>query len=114
MILIKYLQNVCWVCDKVDKKTQIKIDQFIRISVKIAGKTTSVSVKKNIIALWVVKKCTGESKWREAFNNFIYECLDLWDGETGRGFSEFLVDRVFLDCLSEEEYLLYNKIRGEI
>lgn len=81
----------------------------INITIRINGSVTSVSLKKNLVALWLLLN-GGYKKWRMVIVDFVYCCLDEWEGESAKGFSDFVSDKMFEDFLEASDVLLYKKI----
>lgn len=100
--------------------------QHIKISVRLKrGIVTSLTIKKNIIALWIIfgnafddcevsglkgteiidpKNITAQMI-SDKVNDFVYKCLEGWDRDTGRGLSDFVTEKMIEDFLEDyEEY----------
>jgi hypothetical protein len=42
--------------------------------------------------------------------DFIYSCLNKWKGDNGKGFSDFVSDRMIADILESEDFDQYKQI----
>ena len=101
----------------VDKKPK---SQHIKMSLRISNKVTSITIKKNIIVLWLIfsDKIDLEDledldfeKVSVVINNFVYSCLNGWDKDTGKGLSEFITDMMIKDFLDDSyTYSVYREL----
>jgi len=68
--------------------TTSKNNSALRFSVRISGTVTSLSLRRNIVALWLslsfdkIDKIDLQGK----VSNFIYANLSDWKNNTGKGF----------------------------
>jgi len=102
---------------KILKKTLI-------IPIRIQGRTTSITLKKSIVILYMLFTVIpeGESinyslnrakrtqQLKGAVLDFVYKCLDQWNGKTAKGLSDFVTDKMILELLDEDDLEKYNKI----
>ena len=83
----------------------------IRFSIRISGSVTSISLRKNIIALWLVMNGITDSK---SFHNyildFIYKCLSVWQKNDAKGFSDYVSACMIEDLLSGEDFVAYKQV----
>lgn len=100
--------------------------QHIKISVRLPkGIVTSFTIKKNIIALWLLYTSDTDyldiyslldsldsedlnkfsEKVSKLINNFVYKCLNEWTKESGKGLSDFITEKMIEDFL--DDYPLY-------
>ena len=112
----------------------ISTSQHIKMSVRLPkGIVTSLTIKKNIIALWLLYTCDPESLHTELLDVedimehmtiedviedektisklisvFVYKCLEGWENETGKGLSDFVTELMIEDFL--DEYPLYENL----
>jgi hypothetical protein len=103
--------------------------QHIKISVRLPrGIVTSLTLKKNIIALWMLYRTPLESdpeqvcdlieegkdvkedSIKEMATRFVYRSLEDWDYDTGKGLSEFVTERMIEDALEIEDHAIYQII----
>ena len=92
----------------------------IRISVRITPNTvSSISLKKNIISLWLLGTENEKSEKNKNKNfvrnvrnvrDFMYQCLDKWKYNTAKGFSDFVTEKMIQDILEELDFIEYKKI----
>ena len=81
-----------------------------RIAVRINGSVTSISMRKNITALWLVLSDIGKVKQKDFILDFVYSSLDLWNGDTAKGFSDFVSEKMIAQILEKDDYHEYKKI----
>jgi len=76
------------------------------------GKNTSISVNKNIIALYIVI----HDSTIEDFLDFLFDTLDAYLLKTGKikGFSQYLTLIIYKSILEEDDYQKYLKILDSI
>lgn len=103
--------------------------QHIKISVRLPrGIVTSLTLKKNIIAIWMLyrtplesdpeKVCdliedampVKEDTIKEMATRFVYRCIDKWDHDTGKGLSDFVTELMIEDALEMEDHAIYQMI----
>ena len=93
----------------------------LRFSIRITPTAvSSVSLKKNIISLWLLmtsdttKESTNTLKrfHKVSITDFIYESLNTWDKETAKGFSDFVTERMIKDILAKKDFLEYHRIKN--
>ena len=103
--------------------------QHIKISVRLPrGIVTSLTLKKNIIAIWMLYRTPLESDpeqvctlieeglpvkddtIREMVTRFVYRCLNDWEHDTGKGLSDFVTELMIEDALEMEDHSIYQMI----
>ncbi len=113
--------------------TTQRTSQHIRISVRLPrGIVTSLTIKKNIIALWLLYRTPSLEDPEQILdllesggdvkddtvgtmvNNFVYHCLSFWEQDTGKGLSDFVTERMIEDALEVEDYDMYVTLLGLI
>lgn len=101
----------------------------IKISVRLPrGIVTSLTLKKNIIAIWMLYRTPLESDpeqvcdlieeglpvkadtVKEMATRFVYRCLNDWEHDTGKGLSDFVTERMIEDALEMEDHSIYQMI----
>lgn len=87
-----------------------QLTNSIRVSIRISGGVTSLSIRKNLIALWILLSEVYSKDPKEELTEFIYKCLDLWKGDTAKGFSDFVSEKLIQSILETEDYIAYKKI----
>lgn len=77
------------------------------------GKTTSITLKKNIVSLWIllIDIELSESKIKQEITNFVYECANIWEGKSAKGFSDFITEQIILSILEESDSKKYHQIK---
>jgi len=101
------------------KKTET--ERYVKLSVRIKDKVTSLSISKSIVVLWVLFSVTtqdvdlnelaGFVKRKEYKENtiirlvkdFIFESLGEWEKEDGKGLSSFIVEKMIHDMLYDQD-----------
>jgi len=53
--------------------------------------------------------CTSLNK--HTVTDFIYSSLNSWTGDTAKGFSDFVTERMIQDILEKKDYLEYQNIK---
>lgn len=93
-------------------KTNTNINTMT-IPIRILGKTTSITLKKHIISLWILlmEIKLNKSTIKESIVNFVYECSNIWNGNSAKGFSDFVTEQMLLTFLEKEDLYRYNKIK---
>ena len=86
----------------------------IVIPIRIQGKVTSISIKKYIIALWILLSNYDKKIYKKELNDFIYGCSDSWEGSSAKGFSDYCVLKMIISLLEENDSLKYKKILEEL
>jgi len=96
--------------------TTSKNNSALRFSVRISGTVTSLSLRRNIVALWLslsfdkIDKIDLQGK----VSNFIYANLSDWKNNTGKGFSDFISEKMIEDILEGDDFNKYRKILTRI
>ena len=94
-----------------------KTVKTITIPIRVQKRTTSITLKKSIVVLYVLftipegKSINQSSKQlKGAVINFVYKCLDQWDNKTAKGLSDFCIDKMILELLDKDDIKKYNQI----
>ena len=103
---------------KKPKEPKIQLQQSIRIPLRISNSVTSLSLKKNLIALWILLRDNVQHndpilqplKSKDLLTDFVYNCLDQWEEDTAKGFSDFVSEKLIESILEENDYIEYKKI----
>jgi len=63
--------------------------------------------------MWLVlsDKSGSDDLYREVLR-FVYNCLDDWDREDGKGLSDFVLTRMICEMLEEGDFLEYKRVLG--
>lgn len=94
----------------------------LRYSIRIAGSVTSISLRRNLVSLWLTLNTDEILKFnsniQDSLNgkimDFVYKCLNSWNENNGKGFSEFVSERMIEDILDNEDFERYCKISAYI
>lgn len=84
----------------------------ITIPLRINGKTTSITLKKNIISLWLLLKgIKSTNSIKNDIVDFVYDCSYKWKGESAKGFSDFITEQIILTFLEKDDIVDFYKIK---
>lgn len=76
------------------------------------SKVSSLSLKKNICALWLLLLDVQEGKdGKERITDFVYDCIDKWENDSAKGLSEFISEKMICEMLQTDDYKEYRKIK---
>ena len=92
------------------------LSQSIKIPIRI-GKSNSVSslsLKKSIVALWILLHEINAKEAKGKLIDFVYKCVDLWEEDNAKGFSDFVTERLIKDMLDIRDFKEYLQIRGTL
>lgn len=88
-------------------------NKTITIPIRVQGRTTSITLKKNVVVLWILFTIPGNntrSQLKGMVLDFVYHSLDKWKGATAKGLSDFIINRMILELLDSSDLREYNKI----
>ena len=89
-----------------------------RFSIRLLGKVTSISLRKNIVSLWMILTAEGNNHTKDnitgTVSEFIYDCLGDWDQDTGKGLSDYVSERMIQEILEEDDYLAYSMLNSRL
>ncbi len=107
----------------------IAITAHMKISIRLPrGIVTSITLKNNIIAIWLLYRTPREhdveqvcellekrepvkdDTVRAMVMSFVYDCLEMWEKDTGKGLSDFITEKMIGDCLEEDDHFLYKAL----
>jgi hypothetical protein len=77
---IIYKKNMKW----------INGNKNIRYSVRISGRTTSIYIRRCIVALYVTIHCSDEEDKKDFVLESIQKILDKWKKEDNKGLSDYI------------------------
>ena len=89
-----------------------KYKQHIKFSVRVNGRVTSITLKKNTIALWFMFSPfrNNEDDILSYVNDFIVDCSDDWDKDDGKGLSEHVTERMIETLLEKDDIRSYQRL----
>lgn len=104
--------------------SQSQQSQHIKMSIRLnRGVVTSLTIKKNIITLWLLFseantnldlsdiKDIDFKKISKMVNDFVYDCMNHWENDTGKGLSDFITERMIQDIINDPDTsLVYYKL----
>ena len=83
----------------------------IRMSIGESALVTSVSLKKNIISLWIVMMEKQHEDPYEIIQRFIEKvCMPRWKGSTAKGFSTFITKAMIHSILDENDWITFKQV----
>lgn len=83
----------------------------LRIGQGSGSFSTSITLRKNIVALWILMMDKGGSEPYTVVQEFIDKvCLKRWTGETAKGMSDFITKCMIHSFLELEDYQEYKRI----
>lgn len=107
--------------EKREKHNKQNLIDSIRFSIRISSKSvSSVSLKKNIVSLWlllctnIIDKrihCISRDRCKTSISDFMYKNLKEWEKDTAKGFSEFITDKMIDNILEEDDFIQFKKIK---
>lgn len=86
----------------------------VRVPIRISGSVTSISLRKNLVALWILLSDMEPKDYKSPLTDFIYKCSDSWKENTAKGFSEFISEKLIESILDSNDYVDYKKILAKI
>jgi len=100
---------------KVYKKRKVrkeKLNNSLRFPIRILGSSTSLSIRRSVVALWLTLTTEDDVKtpYKDIISDFIYTCINSWEGQSAKGLSEYVAERMLQDILEKEDYKRYQKI----
>jgi len=98
-----------------DKNIGAKDRNVIKINVKRQDGTTSITLRKDVVALWVVMMDKVQSDPVYLVQDFIHDqCLPRWKKHHGRGLSDFISQCMIRNLMTKEDFYVYRKIQKEL
>ena len=85
----------------------------LTIPIRIHKSTTSITIKKSTVALWILLCNIKRKNIKSRLSDFVYSCLsgqDSWKGKNAKGFSDFVSERMIKSFLEKEDLRKYEKI----
>lgn len=85
----------------------------LRYSIRIQGAVTSISLRKNLVALWLTLNFDDSLKENNLNNfvlDFIYDSISDWKNDNGKGLSDFISDKIIEDILEKRDFEQYQKV----
>ncbi len=86
----------------------------MKVSARINGRVTSVTVRNSICALHYLI-CSEDGK--DAYDHVLDTChgiIDTWAGDTGKGLSSYITDKMVEDLLEDTEQEQYLDLITEL
>jgi len=79
-------------------------------STRINKRSTSFSIKNTLIAFYCTVTETECIECSKEFNKFVLDIVQDWNGESARGLSDFVQEKVLVSLLKKKDVKLYKKI----
>ena len=91
--------------------TDSRLKKATKFNVKLNGSPTSVTLKNDIIALWILMLDYKAEDKKDLLMEFIHEqCLPRWSKHHGRGLSEFISMCMIRSFLDKNDFFAWRKI----
>lgn len=109
------LEKNGYIIQKFEERKMGKIGELIqtRYSLRVGGKVTSVTLKGNVLALYLLMNGNPGNA-----HNFILDALkdfaDEWKGDNGKGLSDFICQKMIESILGKKEVKKYQQILAHI
>lgn len=72
---------------------------------------TSVSLRKNVVSLWIVLMDKIDDDPHQVVQEFIEKvCVKRWKGQTAKGMSDFITKCMIHSILEKEDYEAWKKV----
>ena len=92
------------------KQNSNSTSDSLRFSFRLGGRSTSITLRKNIVSLWVVLLSIGIKQYNTEIYKFIDNCINDWEGETARGLSDFITEKMIQNILQKSDFRLYKRV----
>jgi hypothetical protein len=93
-------------------KNKLGCSNSVKFNIKIQGRPTSVTLRKDIVSLWILLTDKKDPDVTLLVQEFMYDVvLELWEKYHGRGLSEYTAKCMIKSILSKRDYSLYLKIK---
>jgi hypothetical protein len=106
--------------ERKEKRAEVNKDnrkyntQVVKINVKVNERVTSVTVRKDLAALFLLMTDDVDAD-AKALTEFVKEhVIPNWKKSTGRGLSDFVSRYMVRSILSARDFHVYNKIRQRL
>lgn len=90
--------------DSIKTKYRPNTSGSIKLNVKFKSGCTSITIKKEIVALWFT--FTGRNSKKDLMEFIYNECMPIWKYNHGKGLGDFIVHNLYRDVLDPSDY--YN------
>jgi hypothetical protein len=98
--------------DPVENK--IEFSKHLKFPCKLNGSSTSVTVKKDIICIWFIFSEYRKMDVSEIYplvQEIVNECAEEWIFSSGKGFSDFVTDKIIYKTLNNADFSTYKRVR---
>jgi len=100
---------------KIDREYQKRYSSVLKFNIKMNGIPTSVTLRKDLVSLWVLLTDDIDGEGKLMIQDFIHErVLPVWEKRHGRGLSEFISQCMLRSVLSRKDYNVYKKIHKSL
>jgi hypothetical protein len=90
-----------------------KTKRTTTISIRVLGASTSITIRNDILALWVLMQgddIEGIERIRQKLSSFVLDTLSDWKGSSAKGLSEYITKRMIESFLEKRDIRMYRKI----
>ena len=93
------------------KQKKQKKPESLKYSLRIGGRVTSITLKRNIVSLWLTLSDFDISGDPHSYIlDFIYNTLDNWEKDNAKGLSNFVTQEIIKSMLEKRDFVRYVKI----
>jgi len=87
----------------------------MKVSTRINGRVTSVSIRDSVCALHYVICGNDAQKVQDHVLDVCHSIMDEWEGDTAKGLSGFIVDTLLADMLDQTlDIRMYQNALGDL
>lgn len=91
-----------------------QVSDSLRFSFRLSGRSTSITLRKNIVSLWVVLLGISTKEYDSEIYKFIEKCINDWGNDTARGLSDFVTEKMIQSILQKSDFVLYKRVFKKI
>lgn len=89
----------------------LRKNKVIKLNIKFMGGMTSITLRKDVVALWVLMLEHGGDDTMLHLKDFINDqCLERWNKDSAVGLSEFINWCLIRSFLSQKDFFSWRKI----
>ena len=99
------------------KKQVSDSSNALRFSFRLAGRSTSITLRKNIVSIWVVLSDIPIHKYNSSIYKFIEESINKWEqkgNNTAKGLSDFITVNMIQSMLQKRDFRDYKRVFSKI
>lgn len=89
-------------------------NESLRFSFRLSGRSTSITLRKNIVSLWLVLSDNDKSDYNKVIVDFIDKCIDDWKEDTASGLSAYITYRMIKSMLESDDFRSYRYVFSKL